>query len=94
MTIQIHLPDETLAALITQAQAQGRPAEELAADALSALFAGGAQSPDSLDDDALARLRQGFADLDAGRTLSLADARTALQDAFQNRYHPHTQAQP
>lgn len=91
MTIQLHLPDETVAALITRAQAQGRPADELAAEALSALFddapdALDREAPEDLDREAPDRLRRGFADLDAGRTLSLQDARRALDAAFQARF--------
>lgn len=86
MTIQLHLPDETVAVLIMRAQAQGRLAEELAAEALSALFTDVPAEDEATGSDALDRLRQGFADLDAGRTLSIQDAHSAFDASFQGRF--------
>jgi len=69
MTIQLQLPDATLAAL-THAQAQGHSAEELAAEALAALFA----SPQERElHDAVAGIQAGLADFAAGRWVALED---------------------
>ncbi len=75
MTIQLQLPDATLAALLTHAQAQGRPAEELAAEALSALFAAPQDTERQQRErqDAAAGIEAGLADFAAGRWVALED---------------------
>lgn len=87
MTITIELPDETVAALITQARTQGRPAAELAAEAVAERFGTNRQGEEfPLDDDAVGSIQRGFADLDAGRTLSLEEARADFKTTFATRF--------
>lgn len=87
MTINIELPDETVATLIGQAQEQGRPAAQLAAEAVMERF-GTNTSPDEfpLDADTIESIRRGFADVNAGRTVSLEEARAEFETAFAARY--------
>jgi len=87
MIITIELPDETVAALISRAQAQGRPAAELAAEAVAERFATDAEDAEfPLDADAVESIGRGFADMDAGRTLSLEEARADFKTAFAARF--------
>lgn len=77
MTLTLDLRPETLAALQADAQAQGRDVAEVAAQRLDALYH---------DEASLVALGQGFADLDAGRTLSLDEARADFRADFAVRY--------
>jgi len=87
MTITIELPDETVAALITQARERGRPAAELAAEAVAERFGTNREGEEfPLDAEALESIQRGFADLDAGRTLSLEEARADFKTAFAARF--------
>ena len=70
MTLTIELPRETLAALQERARIEQRPVAELAA---------GNEEEFPLDDEAVENIRCGFADLDAGRTLSLDEARADFE---------------
>jgi len=76
MTITLDLPEDTLAALRAEAQARGRSAEDVAAEHLTDWYA----EEDDIDADTIAAIEQGFADLEAGRSFSLAEVR-ALTDA-------------
>ena len=88
MTITIDLSDDTVATLIAQARTEGRPAAELAAEVIAERF--GADSDEEefpLNADAIEKIRRGFADMDAGRTVwALEESRANLEAAFAARY--------
>ena len=83
MTITLDLRPETLAALRADAEAQGRSAEEVAAEHLAALYGDGEEAP---DEETLAAIGRGFADLDAGRSLSLEEVRARSDAALAARF--------
>ena len=58
MTLTINLPDTALAALLADAQAQGRPAENVAAEHLTVLY--------SAEDTVEEALAEAFVELEAG----------------------------
>lgn len=60
-TITLNLPDNALAALRAHARAQGRSAEDVAAEQLVALFG-------TLEDDLDAALEEAFAEMEAGKS--------------------------
>ena len=85
MTITIELSalrPETLAALQADAQAQGRDLAEVAVQQLDALYS---DEEEMLDEETLAAIGRGLADVEAGRTFSLEEVRArtdAALDAF------------
>ena len=83
MTLTIELPRETLAALQERARIEQRPVAELAAEAvtdrLGTTSAAGNEEEFPLDDEAVENIRRGFADMDAGRTPSLDEARADFE---------------
>lgn len=89
MTITIDLSEDTVATLIERARAEGRSATDLAAEAVSERF--GAETF-LLDAETAEGLRRGFADLDAGRTLSLQEAQAEFGAAFATRFGKSLQA--
>lgn len=87
MTITIDLPEDTLANLNERAQAQGRPAAELVAEVVTERFGADYDAEDfPLDEDAVEKIRRGFADMDAGRTVSPEDSRTRIEDLLAARH--------
>ena len=80
MTITINLSSDTAEALAKQARAEGRPAADLAAEAVSERYE---KDPDEddfpLDAEAMEAIRQGLADIEAGRTSSLEDSRARIE---------------
>lgn len=87
MTITINLPEEAAAELRASAQAQGRPAAEIAAEVVVERFGADHDAEKFLlDDAALEKLRRGFADIDAGRTISLEDSRTRIKALLAARH--------
>ena len=87
MTITISLSDDTAEALDKQARAEGRPAAQLAAEAVSERYE---KDPDEddfpLDEETIEAIRQGLADIEAGRTSSLEDSRARMDALLAARY--------
>ncbi len=77
MTITIDLPQETLEALRADAGAQGRPAEQVAAQYLAALFA--EQEEESAINEALD-------ELEAGKGRPFTEFADELSARFATRY--------
>ena len=87
MTITLDLPEHTLANLNERAQAQGRPAAELVAEVVTERFGADHDAEDfPLDADAVEKIRRGFEDMDAGRTVSLEDSRSRIQSLLAARH--------
>ena len=87
MTITIDLPEETVTNLREWAQTQGRPAAQIAAEVVMERFGANHDAEEFLlDDDALEKLRRGFADIDAGRTVSLEESRTRIEALLAARH--------
>ena len=79
MTITIDLPEDTAATLKERAQAEGRPVAELATEAVTDCYGSFDEEEFPLDEDAVEKIRRGFADMDAGRTVSLEDSRARIE---------------
>lgn len=90
MTLTIDLPEDTLAALTERARAEGRPAAELAGEAVAQKYGPGGDSYDALefplDAEDEENIRQSLAQVQSGQTVSLDEARTDLKTAFTARY--------
>ena len=71
MSLTIDLTPETLEALQAEAEAKGRTPEELAAEAVAALYA--VAPAHRFDPELIAALREGIADIEAGRETDFAD---------------------
>lgn len=80
MTLTINLPEDTLATLNERARAEGRPVAELATEAVTDRYGPYDEDEFPLDADAVEKIRRGFADMDAGRTVSLEEARADLYE--------------
>ena len=78
MTITIDLPLETLEALQTDAGTLGRPAEQVAAEYLSSLFA--------LDEDEETVINTALDELDAGKGRSFSEFADELSARFAAQY--------
>ena len=74
MTITIELPQDTLTALQADAGAQGRPAEQVAAELLAALYA----EPDDED----AAVGEALRELDAGQGRPFTEFSKEFSDRF------------
>ncbi len=85
MTITIDLPDDTVSTLLAWARTEGRPAAELAAEAVAERFGTDAEEF-PLNADAIESIRRGFADIDAGRTVSLEESRTKIEALLAARH--------
>jgi len=91
MTITIDLPEHTLANLNERAQAQGRPAAELVAEVVTERFGADHDAEDfPLDADAVEKIRRGLAEVEAGQTMSLEEARADFKASFSKRYRDAT----
>jgi len=77
MTITINLPEETLAALRADAGAQGRPAEEVAAEYLAALYG---------EDDEEIAIEEALGELESGKGRSFSEFTKEFSDRFATRY--------
>ena len=86
MTITIDLPEDTAATLNERARAEGRPVAELATEAVTARYGSFDEEEFPLDEDAVEKIRRGFADMDAGRTISLEDSRTRIEALLAARH--------
>jgi len=87
MTITIDLPEHTLANLNERAQAQGRPAAELVAEVVTERFGADHDAEDfPLDADAVEKIRRGFEDMDAGRTVSLEASHSRIASLLAARH--------
>lgn len=80
MTITIDLPPETIEALRVNAGVQGRPAEQVAAEYLTALFA-----EDDAEEEATA-LNMALDELEAGEARPFAEFSQELLVRFAARY--------
>ncbi len=91
MTITIDLPEETVANLRERAQAQGRPAADLAAEVVTERY-GADYDPEEfpLDADAVEKIQRGLAEVKAGQTLSLEEARADFRETFALRHRDAT----
>ena len=78
MTITIDLPPETLEALRTDAGTLGRPAEQVAAEYLSSLFA--------LDEDEETTINTALEELDSGKGRPFSEFADELSARFAARY--------
>ena len=87
MTITIDLKPETLAALQADAEAKGRDPAEVAAEQLDALYG---DEEETWDEETLAAIGRGLADVEAGRTFSLEEVR-ARTDAALDAFVAHSQ---
>jgi len=87
MTITIDLPEDTAANLRERARAQARPAVELVTEAIIERF-GNDYDPEGfpLDADAVEKIRRGFADMEAGRSVSLEDSRARVEGLLTARH--------
>ncbi len=75
MTLNIELPEDTLAALRADAQAQGRRAEDVAAEYLAVLY--------TPEDDLETALEEGFAQVDAGQGQPFDEFAAELRTRFE-----------
>ena len=91
MTITIDLPEDTAANLRERARAQARPAVELVTEAIIERF-GTDYDPEKfpLDADAVEKIQRGLAEVKAGQTLSLEEARTDFRATFALRHRDAT----
>ncbi len=91
MTITIDLPEETAANLRERAHAQARPAAELVAEVIIERF-GTNYDPDDfpLDADAVEKIQRGLAEVEAGQTMSLEEARADFRATFVTRHRDAT----
>ena len=78
MTIQIELPETTLAALKADAKAQGRTAEELAAEHLAAFYVD--------QDDEEAAVEEALGELEAGKGRPFAEFAEEFSARFAQRF--------
>lgn len=78
MTITINLPEDTLAALRADAGAQGRPAEQVAAEHLAALYVD--------EDDEKTAVEEALSELDAGQGRPFAEFAEEFSAHFAARY--------
>ncbi len=78
MTIVIDLPEDTLAALRADAGAQGRPAEQVAAEHLAALYAD--------EDDEEKAVEEALDQLSEGQGRPLAEYSEEFSARFAARY--------
>ncbi len=86
MTLTINLPEDILATLNERARMEGRPVAELATEAVMDRYGPYEEEEFPLDADSVEKIRRGFVDMDAGRTISLEEARADLKAAFATRY--------
>ena len=74
MTMTIDLPEATMAHLIAQEQAFGRPAAAIAAEIVAERFsAAGEEEAFSMDPATIDAIQRGIEDVEAGRTYSLEE---------------------
>lgn len=78
MTLTIELTEETLAALQADAGAQRRPAEQVAADRLAALYAD--------QDDEEAAINEALDELEAGKSRPFEEFAQEFSSRFAARY--------
>ena len=78
MTLTITLPDDTLTALRADAQAQGRPAEQVAAEHLAVLYL-------EEDDEDIA-VREALAELEAGKGRPFSEFTEEFSARFAARF--------
>lgn len=87
MTLTIDVPDATLATLNERAKAEGRPVADLAVEAMVQHFGEGYDEDEfPLDDETVAKMRQGMAEIDAGQTISLEESRAQMDALLAARY--------
>ncbi len=79
MTLTINLPENTLATLNERARAEGRPVAELATEAVMDRYGPYEEEEFPLDADSIENIRCGFADMDAGRTVTLEKSRAKIE---------------
>lgn len=79
MTLTINLPEETLASLRADAGAQGRPAEQVAAERLAALYA-------NADNDETAAVEEALAELERGQSRAFDTFAAEFSAHFDSRY--------
>ncbi len=79
MTITIDLPEDAAATLNERAQVEGKPPAEFAADVLTERLRSGYEEEFPLDAEAAEKIRRGFADMDAGRTVSLKESQARIE---------------
>lgn len=82
MTITINLPEDTLAALRADAKAQGRSAEDVAAEQLAMLYA--------QEDDLDTALEEAFSQMEAGEGQPFEEFAEELRTRFEARHPAHT----
>ena len=86
MTLRIDVPDATLARLNERARSEGRPVADLAVEAMVQHFGDGYDEDEfPLDDEIIARMRQGMAEIDAGQTISLEESRAQMDSLLAAR---------
>ncbi len=90
MTITIDLPEDAAATLNERARAEGRPIAELATEAVTDRYGSFDEEEFPLDADAVENIRRGLAEVDAGQTMSLEEARADFKAAFSARYRDAT----
>lgn len=78
MTLMIDLPEATLAALQADAGEQGRPAEQVAAERLTLLYADA--------DDEQAAVEEAFAEMERGEGRSFSSFAEEFDARFAARY--------
>ena len=80
MTLTINVPDGALENLAERARAEGRPVADLAAE-IVVQHSGDDYDEEEfpLDEETIEAIRQGYADVDAGRTSSLEESRARLE---------------
>lgn len=78
MTITINLPEDTFAALRADARAQGRPAEDVAAEGLAVLYTD--------QEDEIIAIEQGLKELEAGQGRPFHEFTQEFSRRFEERY--------
>jgi len=83
VTITIELPDELATRLRADAEAQGRDVAAVVADTVAAAYD---DEEAEMDDETIAALERGVADVEANRTFSLDEVRNRTDAALAARF--------